>query len=87
MLGCVKASSTSQQAIPACFLVVQYTDFQSTSLAYAELYMTIACVFSRFELELWDVVRDRDITVAADFFLSEVRADSKGIRMKVLSER
>ncbi|KAK4552504.1 hypothetical protein LTR86_010348 [Recurvomyces mirabilis] len=59
---------------------------QGINLAYAELYMTVASVFSRFKLELFDVVKERDITTVADYFLAEARADSKGVRMKVLSE-
>lgn len=54
------------------------------SLAYCELYLTLAAIFApgRFKFELYDT----DITDAEtghDFFNACQKVDSKGIRVKV----
>ena len=38
---------------------------------------------TQFDLELYDVVKERDIDFVADCFLGEVRADTKGVRATV----
>ena len=40
-----------------------------SSLAWAELYLVLATLVSRFDFELFDVVKERDIDYAGDFFL------------------
>ena len=47
------------------------------------MYLAIATIILRFDFELYDVVKERDIDYAADCFLGEVRADSPGVRVKV----
>jgi cytochrome P450 len=53
------------------------------NLAYAELYLTVAAIFSRFDLELFETT-DRDVEVVSDGFIGRRPADSRGIRVKVL---
>ena len=48
----------------------------------AELYITIACVFSRFDLQLHDTIRARDIDSVRDCFVGEVSPESRGVRVK-----
>ena len=55
---------------------------QGVNLAYAELYLTFAAVFRRFDLELYDTTR-ADVEVVHDFFVGVPRLDSNGIRVKV----
>lgn len=40
----------------------------------------------RFECQLYDVVRERDIDVHRDCFLGEPRRDSKGVRLLVTKD-
>ena len=54
------------------------------NLAYAEIYVAIATVFRKFDLELYRTTRD-DIDVAHDFFNPSPRLDSKGLRVTVRS--
>jgi dihydroneopterin aldolase len=53
-----------------------------TSLAYAELYLTIAGIFRQYELELFETSVE-DIKMAHDFFSPFPRLDSKGVRVRV----
>ena len=53
-----------------------------SSFALAELYIIIACLFRRFDLELYDTIRERDIDVARDCFIGEVPPGSVGVRIK-----
>jgi hypothetical protein len=52
------------------------------SLAYAELYLTLAIIFSRFELENYETTTD-DVTVHRDFFVGVPKDGSKGVRATV----
>lgn len=54
------------------------------NLAYAELYLALANIFRKFELELFEVVKERDIDVAHDFFSPCTRMDSIGVRAKIV---
>lgn len=49
------------------------------SLAYAELYLTTATIFSKYEMENYETYLD-DVEVARDFFVGVPKLDSKGIR-------
>ena len=57
------------------------------NLAYAELYLVLAVIFRRFDLQLFDTIRARDVDTTRDFFLGQPSADSMGIRVKVKRER
>lgn len=56
----------------------------TASLAYCELYLTIAAVFApdRFEFELFET-DESDIDIAHDFFVPFARMDSKGVRVRI----
>jgi hypothetical protein len=49
------------------------------SLAYAELYLSLGAIISRFELENYETTFD-DVTVHRDFFVGVPKDGSKGIR-------
>lgn len=54
------------------------------NLAYAELYLALANIFRKFELELYDVVRERDVDVSHDFFNPSPALESVGVRVRVV---
>lgn len=56
---------------------------RSYSLAYAELYLTVAHVFRRFEFKLYDTTVD-DIRVFRDRFFAAPRDGSMGVRAEVV---
>ncbi|KAI9795009.1 MAG: hypothetical protein M1816_000029 [Peltula sp. TS41687] len=49
-------------------------------LAYAEIYLTLATVFRRFDMKLYETTR-ADVDFAHDFFNPSARLDSKGARV------
>ncbi|CAG7561048.1 unnamed protein product [Fusarium equiseti] len=55
------------------------------NLAYAELYLTVAKVFSRFDMELVRTSR-RDVEIAHDFFVGMPALDSKGVFARVVKD-
>ncbi len=52
------------------------------NLAYAEIYLTLAAVFRRFEFELFETTRE-DVEVYHDFFNPQPKLGSKGVRVMV----
>ena len=54
-----------------------------SSLALAELYITIACLFRRFDLQLHDTIRGRDVDAIRDCFIAETSPMSLGIRVEM----
>jgi hypothetical protein len=56
-----------------------------SSLAYAELYLTVARLFRQYEMELFETGIE-DIKMAHDFFTPVPRLDSKGVRIRVIGE-
>lgn len=50
------------------------------NLATAEIYLTLAIVFRRFDMELYETT-ERDADIAADFFIPHGHPDSKGVRI------
>lgn len=56
------------------------------NLAYTEIYLTLAAVFRRFELELFDTTRERDVDVTRDYFIGMSAKESPGIRVRVVKE-
>lgn len=63
------------------------TLFTLSSLAYAELYLTLAHVLSRFEINNHDTTVERDIKLDRDLFVGVPRADSQGVRGKIVGLR
>ncbi|KAL7943922.1 cytochrome P450 [Trichoderma barbatum] len=59
---------------------------QGMDFAYAEMYITLAMLFSRFNLELFETYRGRDIDYARDCFLGEPDIASPGIRVKIVAD-
>ncbi|KAF2462397.1 cytochrome P450 [Lineolata rhizophorae] len=49
------------------------------NLAYAELYLTIAALFRRFDMELCDTTED-DVELAADWFVPKFKRDLKEVK-------
>jgi hypothetical protein len=73
-----------------CFWLCFYPDAPLTniytsgcSLAYAELYLTLAKIIPRFEMELYETTVE-DVKPARDFFVPIPNLDSKGVRAKVV---
>ena len=56
------------------------------SLAYAEIYLTIASLFRQFELELFETTQERDVNVVHDYFLGMPDLASPGIRARVIED-
>lgn len=52
------------------------------SLVYAEMHLTLAALFCRFELRLFETTR-ADVDIAHDFIGGFPRVDSKGVRVTV----
>ena len=55
------------------------------SLAYAELYLTIASIFRRFEMELVDTTIE-DVRTVHDFFVSAPGLNSHGVQVRITGE-
>ncbi|KAK5629883.1 hypothetical protein RRF57_005598 [Xylaria bambusicola] len=51
--------------------------------AYIEMYMSLATIMCRFDLELFDTNWERDVAYSRDCFLGEASPSSPGIRVKV----
>lgn len=57
--------------------------FLSASLAYAELYLTLAKIIPRIEMDLFETTVE-DVEPERDFFVAVPKLDSKGVRVKVV---
>ncbi|KAF2113499.1 putative cytochrome P450 [Lophiotrema nucula] len=55
------------------------------NLAYAELFLTVACVFRRFDIELFETTI-HDVKMVRDAFVPAPRIGSKGVRVLVKEE-
>lgn len=53
------------------------------NFAYAELYTAVSAIFRRFELELHDTIRERDVDHSRFWFIGEPSRGSEGVRFKV----
>lgn len=56
------------------------------SFAYCEIYMSLAVILARFDLELYDTRWERDVHYTRDCFLGEPDPASPGIRVKVVAD-
>ena len=56
------------------------------NLAYAELYQTLAAVFRRFDMKLYQTTR-RDVDIAHDLLSGTPALDSKGVRVTIVGIR
>jgi hypothetical protein len=57
------------------------------SLSYAEQFVALAAVLRRFEMRLYETVRERDVDVVRDCFVGMPHPDSKGVRVEVIGRR
>jgi hypothetical protein len=55
------------------------------SLAHCELYLALAAVFRRFDMELFDTDVS-DVRLQHDMFIPFPKLDSKGVRVKVVKQ-
>jgi len=51
------------------------------NLARAELYLTLATVFRRYDMELFETTRERDVDLKHDMFLPQPSYESQGMRV------
>ena len=56
------------------------------SLAYANIYHVLSALFRRFDLELVDTIRERDVDMARDHFVGKPVKESKGVRVRIVGE-
>ncbi|KAK2036141.1 benzoate 4-monooxygenase cytochrome P450 [Colletotrichum somersetense] len=56
------------------------------NLAHAELYLTVARILRRFDLTMYETIRERDVEVVHDGFIGMPAFDSPGIRVTVSHE-
>ena len=54
--------------------------------AYGEMYMSLATILCRFDLELFETSWERDVSYTRDCFLGESDRASPGIRIKVVAD-
>lgn len=52
------------------------------NLAYAEMYITLATLFRRYDFELFETTRD-DVDVAHEYHIPQVKRGAKGVRVLV----
>jgi hypothetical protein len=50
------------------------------------MYITIAAIVCRFEFQLFETYRERDIDYVRDCFLGETDPASPGVRIKVIAD-
>lgn len=55
--------------------------------AWAELNMALATIFRRFDLQLYETTKERDVDYVGDCFLGLHHPDSLGVRVKVIGLR
>jgi hypothetical protein len=58
-----------------------------TSLGYAEMYIVLASVFRRLNLQLHETYQERDIDIVRDCFIGEVSPQTQGVRVKYAAAR
>ncbi|EXJ83291.1 hypothetical protein A1O1_06910 [Capronia coronata CBS 617.96] len=55
------------------------------NLAYAELYLTLAIIMSRFDMENFETSAENDIRIDRDLFVGVPKEGSKGVRAKIVA--
>ena len=64
------------------FRLYTSADQNAISLAYAELYISLATIFRRFRLELYETTR-RDVDAKVDYFIPKPESGGQGVRVLV----
>ena len=54
-----------------------------SSFAWAELLIAAAAIFRRFDFELFETDRKRDVDAQRDCFLGEPSKESRGVRVRI----
>ncbi len=67
-------------------LTTRHADHE-LSLANAEIFLTLAYLFRRFDFELYDTTAARDVETTNDSFVGMADLSSPGVRMKVVKDR
>ncbi|KAL6884430.1 cytochrome P450 [Trichoderma evansii] len=57
------------------------------NLAYAELYLVSSHIIRRFDMRLYDVIRERDVDTVRDAFIGLPSMKSKGVRVEIIRTR
>jgi cytochrome P450 len=57
------------------------------NLGYAEMYIVLASVFRRLNLQLHETYQERDIDIVRDCFIGEVSPQTQGVRVKYAAAR
>jgi hypothetical protein len=60
---------------------------QNNSLVYAELFLTVARIMTRFDMVLYETVRSRDVDVVRDCIIGLPSSESKGIRVRITKDK
>lgn len=55
------------------------------NIAYSEMYLGIAALVSRFDMELYEFDSKRDLDIVRDCFIGLPSKESKGVRVKVMN--
>lgn len=50
------------------------------------MYTSLATILCRFDLQLFETYRERDVDYSRDYFLREADPSSPGIRVKVVGD-
>ena len=53
------------------------------NIAYSEMYLGVAALVSRFDMELYDFDQKRDLDIVRDTFVGLPSKESRGVRVKV----
>lgn len=53
------------------------------NIAYSEMYLGVAALVSRYDMELYDFDRKRDLEIVRDTFVGLPTKESRGVRAKV----
>ena len=53
------------------------------NIAYSEMYLGVAALVSRFDMELYDFDQKRDLEIVRDTFVGLPSKESRGVRVKV----
>ena len=70
----------------SCELPAFCTDSTFDRFAYGEMYMSLATLLCRFDLELFETSWDSDVAYTRDCFLGASDRGSQGIRVKVTAD-
>lgn len=56
-------------------------------LAHANMFIILATLFRRFEMQVVDTVQERDVDIVRDYFVSKPSRKGKGVSLRIVRER